>query len=198
MTYRCGAPTEDGTPCQNEVSREGALCLEHRISKRRVDYTTSGRYSRVLKRNRPDIARRVQELAEQTADTREEEALVRWMIAEYVEAFAKSDITQDQLYANLLAGMESLSRAYERREKVALSKQRVITPEDFIQLVALLGDIVQRRVSDLREKQLVAADFARVIQGHFSSLDRFPDKEFPSIPADAEPMEIIANALTAR
>lgn len=155
----------------------------------------SGRYSNRLPR---DIAERVQQLLEATQDTREEEALVRWMISEFLDAFTNGEITKDQFYTNLLAGMESLSRAYERREKLALAKSRVITPEEFVRLVALLGDIVQRRVSNMRERQLVAADFASLIQGHTQRLRSQSDYDFRGIPETTEPSEIIENAIIKR
>ncbi len=186
MVYLCGAVTADGTPCEKQVSRPGGRCPQHQP-------ITSGAYTKHLP---DDISDRVRELLEMTRDTRDEEALVRWMLQEYLDAYAAGTIGREQLYTALLAGVETLSRATERREKVALAKDRAITPQELIAIIALLGDIVQRRVSNLRERQLVAADFAALIQGHLETIRRFPGYPYKSIPADAEPTEIVANALS--
>lgn len=122
MVFRCGVLTAAGTPCQAVVSREGGKCKQHQIRTVRT-----GRYSKYLRR---DIAQRVKELAEDVIDTEEEEALVRWMLTEFLQAYENNEISREQIYTNLLAGLETLRRAYETREKLELAKKRIITPED--------------------------------------------------------------------
>jgi len=151
----------------------------------------SGRYSKFL---RTDIAKCVQEFAEKASDTLEEEALVRWMIGEFLKAYTDGEIGKQELYTNILAGVETLRRAWETRQKMALAKQRVILPEQFIRLVAVLGDIVQKRVSDPRERQLVAADFASLLRGQ-RSIVMEPDYPHPTISEDATVKELIESAV---
>ena len=186
MDYRCGAITADGTPCERPVSHAGGHCPRHTP-------LVNGRYSKHLPR---DIADRLKDLAERTKDTRDEEALVQWMLQEYLDAYAEGAISRDQLYTNLLAGVETLSRAVERREKVALARERAISPQELVTIITTLGDIVQRRVSNMRERQLVAKDFANLIQGRIRGLQDRADYQY-QIDPDMTPEEIVAHALTA-
>jgi hypothetical protein len=196
--FTCGAPTKAGTPCEAKVKNEGDLCANHKWQGkvgRKPGELVHGRYSRHLPR---DIAERVQELMQDTAGTRDEEALVRWMIGEYLEAFESGEINRDQLFVNVNGAMENLRRAYETREKIALENKRLITPEQFVTLVALLGDIIQKRVSDRRERQLVAMDFAGVLQGQYQTL-AIPGgkpRQYIEMSEDVDIGDIIENALT--
>jgi len=118
------------------------------------------------------------------------------MLQEYLDAYTEGAISRDQLYTNLLAGVETLSRAVERREKVALARERAISPQELVTIITTLGDIVQRRVSNVRERQLVAKDFANLIQGRIRGLQDRADYQY-QIDPDVTPEEIVAHALTA-
>lgn len=201
--FKCGAPTVNGTPCQADVEREGDLCAGHKwqvIGRRNSKGQIAVKHGRYSKHLRRDIADRVQELMADTSGTRDEEALIRWMIGEYLDAFANDEISRDQLFVNVNGALENLRRAFETREKIALENKRLITPEQFVTLVALLGDIIQKRVSDRRERQLVAMDFAGVLQGQTQRLGDIPGgkpRDYIEMGENVDIGDILENALQA-
>jgi hypothetical protein len=130
---------------------------------------TSGRYTKKL---RLDLGQQVEEFAQASSDTLEEEAILRWIMAEFVQGYSEDQISLDQLYTNLLVGVETLSKAIQRRLDIQYRKERLVTPEQLMIIFRLIGSILDSRISNRQECLAAANDIAALIQGHAKILEQ--------------------------
>jgi hypothetical protein len=156
-------------------------------------HTTSGRRSSRL---RKDLADRIKQFERVVDTTEKEEAKVRWMLDEFLLAYSDGTIPLETLYPNWLVGLESLSKAIERRVKAQYMKSRLITPEQLMIIFRLVGDILESRISDQGEKQLAAQDIASLIMGQGGILPH-PHYQHPRLP-ETNAVRIIDSAIYQR
>jgi hypothetical protein len=142
-----------------------------------------------------DIVERIETIAEDCDDTVELEAKARWQLEEYLTEFVEGRISREGFFTAHLAGMEAISRAVQRRLELRYHKDRVMTPENLVAIFSAVGDRINVRVSNPRERQLLAADIAALIKGQVSVLQR-PTWEYPSL-KEVNPRVIIDDAASS-
>jgi hypothetical protein len=124
--------------------------------------TPVGRYSKYLP---DDIAEDIAKYADIVDDTSAEEAMVRWMLEEFVGKYTRDEYSLEQLYTSFLVGLKTISEAIAKRLESKYKKDRLITPEQLVIIFRLIGDVLDKRISDPRERQLAAMDIAALVRG---------------------------------
>ncbi len=169
---QCEAEQVDGSRCQSMTFGGMAYCTEH--TKFRV--RPSGRYSKYVPK---DVGERIQELTRDTADTKEEEALLRWQVQGYLEDYGKGTVSKEQFTTLIIVVLDALRKAFETRMRIELDRNNCFTGEEMRQIFMVLGGIIDKRVSDVEERKLAAYDFKMFLEGKMQRLQSRAE-ELPS------------------
>ena len=156
----------------------------------KMQYVHSGRYGKYLPK---DVAEKVNEFVHDTLDIRQEEALVQWVIGEFLVAYQNESISLKDLHLNLLPAVETLRRCFDTRTRIAIDTANVITADQLIMVVTTIASFIDKFCSVERERQLIAHAVQDFLEGKMAEVQvqKFTPKELP--PPSVE--EVIRSAV---
>jgi hypothetical protein len=149
------------------------------------------RYSRHLP---VDLMERLNDFLEASDTTLELEALANATLSQYADAYRNEEITRDQWMTTLLATMESVSRATERRINAEYKRDNLVSLPELIAIFKAIASAIDVRISNKEEGITLAQDIAAILRGKRGVIGK-PHYEHPETSAGSAIQVIDDNLL---